>query len=279
MALAHVAARGTAADTASASSIGVAPTAGIALGNLLIVRVAAHNLSASTGATNEHTSVTDTQGNTYTKLHEYTLSNGGASLGLTVSIWAAVLTTALTTGDTVTVNISGAVIHRTISLSEFTAVSPALEDFEGTNGTSTTPSVALSGMPSAEYLLLGVTGYRRTAADTETFDADYSLDVGVFDTGAGGNNARVKHWGEYRIATLTGDTYAAGNSASGAWVAILVAIAEATGPAYDAIMKVWNGSAFVAPGGIVKYWDGSVWQTGVFKAWDGTDFLVVTPDP
>lgn len=272
-------ARGVNFDAATGSSLAVTPTAGIAVGALLLVRVVTYNAATSTGATSDHTGVTDTQGNTYTKLAEYTRGAGVSGDGLTASVWLSVLDTALTTGDAVTVALSGALGQRTMSLSEFSGIAPVLVTAVANHGASVSPSVTVGSLPSAPYLLVGLTGYRRTAADTESFDANYSLDVSPFDTNSGGNNARVKQWGEYRIATLTGDTHAGGNSASGRWVALLVVLQEYVAPSHDGVLKIWNGSTFDPPGGVVKTWDGVNWIPGVWKVWDGADYLVVATSP
>ena len=109
MAWAWQAHRGSANNKTSSTSIGVSPSAVIQVNDLLLVRVASDNLATVDGESNDHTSVTDNKGNSYTKLREHTKASGGAAAGVTVSMFMSKITTQLEVADTVTVNFSAAI--------------------------------------------------------------------------------------------------------------------------------------------------------------------------
>ena len=136
MAFSYVNERGDYDAKGASATTAVDVTADIAAGQLLAVILVTDNASTSSGNTNDHTGMADDQGNSYTKVYEYTQASGVATDGVTTSLWFSELTTGLTTGasDSVT-GTHTSVVARAIGLWEFsTSGSVALEDAAGANG-------------------------------------------------------------------------------------------------------------------------------------------------
>lgn len=246
MAWAHVAARGTGAS-GGGTSLGANPSANIVSGVKCFVRVTSWNDQATNGPSNDHVSMADTAGNTWTKVGEVTYSATMATDGgITVSLWVCEVTTTITTSDTITCTFVNSRGFPTISFSEFTSDGVLVVGVATAGGNTSATSVSLSGLASAEYLWLAVTGYRRTAGDTETLDGTFANDVAVFDTGTGSNSNRTKQWGEYRVFTGTAQTVTGNNSTAGNWAMLLVAISEAPPPPPQAMLRIYDGADWVA---------------------------------
>ncbi|MBI2450802.1 MAG: hypothetical protein HYV52_00470 [Parcubacteria group bacterium] len=225
---AFVAHRGSANNKTGGANISVSPTASIPSGAFLVIRAASDNLSAVNGDNNEHTSVTDSKGNTYAQFVEFTNASGAAGSGVTVSMWGSILTVGLGVADSVTVNFSGAVNSKVMALEEFSIGAGSTFSIAGTgtgSGSTNSPSALVSGLVSQEYLFLGQVGVEGPNGDAFTQDADYANNTSVGTTGGGAATNISSRWGS-RITTLTGDTYnpTLGNARD--WAAIIVAIKE-----------------------------------------------------
>ena len=203
----------------------------MSVGKILIVRCMSDNADATHDAdASLHSSVTDSRGNTYTKAKEWQFGTGGAGAGVTVSLWYCKVATALLENDLITLTLAISVTAKAIGATQFsiTGASVSLAGASGVVGTGTTPSVTLSGLPSAEYLWLGVTGREGPTGDTVTADADYGFQADLIEGTSGGNaltNVSDDHGG-YRVATLTSDTYNPTLGTSRDYATILVAIQE-----------------------------------------------------
>lgn len=214
MSWSFVATRGTNREQTSDQTLGVNPTATIAAGSVLIVVIQADNIAASTGDTTSH-SVTDTQGNTYTRVKEYTFSDAGVALdGVTSSIFYSILTTQLTTGDTVTLTVSANVTSKIISLAEFTIAGGSTLSVPTTVGVSrnelasggTDLDAVFSGLSSSEYLIVSSAALETAAVSTWANDSDYTT---LYDQASAASGFTIWGSSQYRIATLTGDTCSA----------------------------------------------------------------------
>lgn len=93
-----------ASSTASNGSLVFAATIAFSLGDWIVVTVAAKN--AGTSGVSSTTTMSDAQGNTYTKRVDETCNHGAANDGITLSMFTAPIATALSTGDNITVNFS-----------------------------------------------------------------------------------------------------------------------------------------------------------------------------
>jgi hypothetical protein len=190
--------RGSASSGANGASIGFSPTAALVLGRLVVVTVVTDNFATPTGPTTRHSTLVDTKGNVWHKLFEHTHSDAGAANdGCTVSVWYSVLTTQIETSDTITCSWTGNQINRLICGFEVTMSGGAIA-VEQSNVSVLGTEAAVAGMPSREYLLVGI-GAAEGSDTSKTPDADYGE---RFDFGSGGTSVHVVT----RIATLTADT-------------------------------------------------------------------------
>src|SRR5262245_26190384 len=75
-------------------------SANASVGDLIIVAAAFDNPGTTDGDHSDVSSVTDSAGNTYTKLREYTNGNGSVSTGAVVWLGYCILTNAIVSGTT-----------------------------------------------------------------------------------------------------------------------------------------------------------------------------------
>lgn len=226
-------------------SLSVNPTATIPVGAILVVRVSTDNFQGEAGIDPTHFSVTDSKGNVYTKIQEFTRSPGGANQdGVTGSLWAGEIATALTTADTVTINfLFIASWTSVIALEEFSVASGntfAVVGSTSTRGTGTTPSATLSGLAAGfSYLFLGHIAIEGPNGDAFTQDADYLNNTSVGTTGGAALSNVASRFGR-RIATLTTDTYNPTLGTSRDWVENYAALREVIRVAQTALQP-WEG--------------------------------------
>ena len=184
-------------------------------GNVLIVLGATDNVDTTDGVTTLHSSMTDSQGNTYTKACEFTNGQGAAAAGATISVWYSKLTTQLVaTTDSITLNTSSAVTDKVINtLDEFTITSGNIVSVEGAcqtlaNDNADAGSQTISGLTSQEYLFVRGIATESNAALSMTATTNYTLlpNDGCNNTTGGGEASDMGACGEFRIFTGTGDT-------------------------------------------------------------------------
>lgn len=226
MAVAFVANRGTASNKTSGSTISLSPTGNISVGNLLIVAVAADNLSATTPTF----TFSDSKSNTWTTEAQGAV-NATAAAGASGAIGVCYITAQITTTDTITVTLSGAVTAKALQLLEFSGVLDVERNAAvTTTGTSSTPSVT-SGSANIGDLVIGVTAYEDNAApnsvDTDTTRGSWSTGYGTFTTG-GSAATNIGVSTQYKITTTAAgtQTYNVVLGASTDWVAMAVPLQE-----------------------------------------------------
>lgn len=236
MAFASVGTLGVVNAHASAASIVLTTSATAEAGNLAVVTFAFDNLGSGTDNLDavEVTSVTDSAtGNTWVKGGETSNNNGAAAAGVTTSVWYSVLTNQIASGGTITANLSGSSTARTAQAWEFTkdaGTTISREQLVVDVGDAVDPaSVALSSMPSREYLLYYGFGGEQNNTGTYTAATNYTA-LGKTGTGAGSTND-IMVTGDYRIATLTGDTHDAATSTDRDYAAVYFALYEVAGGA------------------------------------------------
>jgi hypothetical protein len=209
VAISGVTDRGSSQLAASSTTQTISPSSAIVVDRIAWVSVAADNISTSDGDTTDH-SISDTDSHTWSKVFEHTNTEAGAGAdGVTVSLWLTKVTSEIGTGDTVTCTYGSAVTDGVMFIGEFQVgaglsfvVGSVDHDLQEGAGSAT-----LSGMTSREYLLFGTLGREgETASVTE--DGDYTDLQNERSTGLGGASTNIAHHLGYRIATLTGDTYA-----------------------------------------------------------------------
>src|SRR3990170_4555164 len=103
MAIASVGSAGTAISKSSGTTLVLTVSAAFASTDLAVVYTGWDNTDTATGDTSRLTCA-DSKGNTYTKLREYTNSEGVAEDGVTGAIFISRISSALTAGaDSITV--------------------------------------------------------------------------------------------------------------------------------------------------------------------------------
>lgn len=209
MAISAPTARGTIGERVSDASHAISPDAAITVGKIACLTVIADNLQTTDGASTDH-SVADTDGHVWTNIFEETESSGGASDGLTVSLWMTKVTSEIGTGDSVTLTLTGAVLCKALAIWEFTvgagntfAVESVAHSHTASGGG--TETVTLSGLPSKEYIFCGsFGGENETVA---TMDADYTTMGAARSSTLGSADTNVTVHAGARILTGTGDTF------------------------------------------------------------------------
>jgi hypothetical protein len=209
--------RGSASERVSDASLGGSPSAAITVDKIAFVVLAFDNLTAADGDTTDNDTLTDTDGHTWNKVFEYTGSAGGAAAdGVTNSLWWVKVTSEIGTGDTITFGTVASTTAKVMGFFEVTVgagntVQVADRASQALGGVgSVSPSVALSGLASKEYLLIGIVA-REQEVLTWTEDTDYTnvfAAEGISSGPTGGATTNVVIHVGYRIATLTGDTFA-----------------------------------------------------------------------
>ena len=211
-------------DTSLVLTIGVAD---LVAGKFGLVAIATDNdVAGSTSQTDRHSTLVDSQGNTWTKVAEVTGNNGtAAGAGVTTSLWRSIIATTLTSGaDTITLTCAGAVTAKALQAGSFNLATPSVQVDDATiaaGGASVTSGI----VSSVERLWIGVQGWEYDSSTTG--DADYTLLGGqVHGGGGGGSSVSVRL--DYRIATLTQDTY--GPTSAGDVGRIIACFSEYTPP-------------------------------------------------
>ena len=115
MPVAFKTALGTGLGTSSSTTVTITTTAAIAIGDLVVVRVATDNLNATTPTF----TCADGSANSYT-IHRQGAVNATAAAGVAGAIFCRKATAARASGSTITITLSGAVAHKACFAESFT---------------------------------------------------------------------------------------------------------------------------------------------------------------
>jgi hypothetical protein len=199
------ASQGTQVATTAAATLVITTLSRIDVGDLVVVRVASDNASATTPTF----TCSDSASNTYTT-HRQGAVNATAAAGVAGAIMCSKATTAVPVGGTITV---------TLSLSTLAARAAYAETFVGFNNTTRSTPVGSTGVTAAQTsgtsgtvnvgdLCLGFTATETRGA--VTYDGD---SVGgnwqirpmtvLANAATGTDNTRVTVGGQYKIPTVT----------------------------------------------------------------------------
>lgn len=233
MAIADAGDLGTGGSTSSGTTLAFSPAATLEAGNVGILAIGFDNASGNDGDNDEIQSVTDSVGNTWTKLAEFANGQGSAGAGAVIALWRTKATTNLTSAGTVTVTFKNTITAKSATLREFTVASgktlavaatslATLAVDNGAVGSVTSPPSG--SLSNKEYLF-----YRATASErgtlTWTATANYTkLTQGVADTGT--NNTSLATNGEFRVVTATTETSNPSGSQSVDHASLMVALEE-----------------------------------------------------
>jgi hypothetical protein len=229
-------ASGTSKSSASSIATAVMP-ASVPAGDAVLVSYVG---STTTSAVS---SVTDTKGNTYTVLADV------AGTTSRMAIAGSVLTTGLTTSDTITVNLAAASGIRAVGATEFSGLALTQDvTAKSAAGTSATPSTgASSATVTANTLTYAAFGVSNgTASGTFTQGTGYTLDQAA-TTGVSGTNRSLGT--EHRINSSTGTQTADGTYGSSmAWDALEVVLQALTDSGTSTGAVVQSGAEVAAEG-------------------------------
>lgn len=219
----HINTEGTSEKT-SDTDITLNPTTNPAADSIVTVACSTDNPDNTGPGEKAYHTVTDDQSNIWTRLMEYQ-SAGNANAGLITSVWASKLGTTIT--GNIICTLGDARTSKTLIMSEYTVAVDKTFSKAGvgrTSGSGASPSILLSGIPSAEYNWLGVVGTEGPSGDSFTEDADYTQRNRTGTTG-GGAAGNMSANSANRILTGTSDTYNP-TITSRDFVIILVALEE-----------------------------------------------------
>lgn len=207
MAITSVDTLGTAAEgNSSDSTLALVTSATLNANNVGVLAIASDNAGAS-GNTDIHSSVTDSNSNTYSKIYEYTYSPGSsAGDGVTVSIWTVRPSSDFASGGTVTMNQSANNAEKCASFWEFSAgAALQMAGTQQTAGSNTNHpgSLTIGSLSSKEYLFFRVVGKEINTTTALTPTTNYTTITG---TRSRNNTNAITIRGEFRILTGTGDT-------------------------------------------------------------------------
>lgn len=199
---------GTATEASSDNSITLT-TSAVPVGNLLVLAIAVDNNGTTDADHGEITGVTDSGGNVWTKAREYTNGQGAANAGATISVWFAKVTTALGSGDAITVALSTSKTAKAISAWEFSlsgsASTVSVESgTEEASDNADAGSLAISGLAPRNYLFLRAIAIEAGSANISAATANFTQ---ITQDGNGGGAASgMAVVGEFRILNGTGAT-------------------------------------------------------------------------
>lgn len=186
---------------------------GFQLGNIVVLIVAVDNNQTTDGDEGAVSSVTDSVGNTWTKIVEFCNGQGAAQGGATVSVWwtqvtvagASVVTTVNFT-NAASRDASGIVSRQFTPAAGSTAVvaqTPVQIAVDGADPASMT----ISSLASQEYLFVQALAGEGPSDDAYTDPTNYTAFTGLAAGTTGGgaaSNMHAKGW--FRILSGTGDT-------------------------------------------------------------------------
>lgn len=137
-------------------------------GQLLLIFVAVDNTTTTDGQTSDVGLPSDSQGNTYTKIGEFTNSQGSADAGATIALFYTIVTTTLVQfTDTVTSNVNASRAAKAIGGFLYTIGSGntiQVENIQTLADDGADPgSMSISGLPNQEHLFV-----RAVAAESNT---------------------------------------------------------------------------------------------------------------
>jgi hypothetical protein len=221
---------GSAGNETSGTSLTVSITVQLEAGNVGLMVVACDNTATTNGDHDEISSVSDTQGSTWTNLGEETAAGSGAAGGVTVGLWMVRPTSNLTTSDTVTITFANTITAKAARIYEFTVGNPLTSAGSNVSATSGNGwgSLSISGLAaSAEYLYFRALAKESSSTTSITPTTNFT-EIGNSRSGASGASSVLVR-GEFRIVTATSETSNPTLTVSADSASVFVALAEQAG--------------------------------------------------
>lgn len=222
------AALGNNGNAVSGTSLVITTTAAIAVGDLVVVRVAADNLTVSTPTI----AVSDSGGNTYTQ-HRYQGNNGtGAALGVVSALLATKATTAIAAGGTITVTLGTAVTAKAAYAESFIGFNNTVRSTPvGAIGSTAAHGSGTSGTINAGDLVLGLDAAETRGViigDPTAANGTWSAIVTKPNATSGTDATCVTVAGQYVIPTASGaQTYDPSGTNGVDWATAIVVLQAA----------------------------------------------------
>ena len=196
--------------TANLSPIVITTSATLQVGRVAVIVIAVNNAVGTDGDSTSITGVTDSAGNTWSKVREWTEApTAFAAVGTSCAMWWTQATVQLTSGGTITATVSNAGANdATAAVGHiFSVAANAIASVQGSagNGAAATDPAAMDvATPNAEFLRIrGIALETNNAgAGTVTAGGWASMGMAVANTGSAGSS--MKAWTEYLISTGTG---------------------------------------------------------------------------
>jgi hypothetical protein len=197
---------------AKASSSFIQPQVDATLnsGNVGVCVLATDNIGTASGDNDDHTSVTDSDGNTWTQRAEMT-NAGNANASCTVSVWTTVAGADLAAPDTIRFNFASAVTAKSVECREFTKGAGNVVSVVGTTTTdeannTDVQSLASASVSSGSYLFFRGICWEGDADTTGMTATTDFTSCGYTSTDGGGESGNMGVSCEYRIVTSTQQT-------------------------------------------------------------------------
>lgn len=195
----------------SESSWSTTTEAAVAAGDLLIVVIAADNIHTDDGETADITGVTY-DGTPMTKIKEFTNGNAAVDTGAMVAVFALQNAAATSSGAAVVASFGSAVVAKAMRGWKFTMDNAKVLTVEASdtlaNDGGDAGSVALLGLVNREHLVFRATASEATlglVTATSGWTSIYTFGDGG-STSGGAADTNQSSYGEFKIATSTGET-------------------------------------------------------------------------
>lgn len=243
--------RGSANSKTSGAVLSVAPTGAIAANSILVAVCASDNIVTAGGQSTSHL-VADPLANGWRRVREHT-NAAVAAAGITGSVWATQISSALATSDIVVQGIRSAAAAKAIGLYEFSVAADFAPAFVAATSSeqdgTTAPTVTLSGLPADQtYAFLGVCFREDDNVSGYTQDASFT-DRQNFGTTGGTGNTNASCIVGTRVAELSSCTFSPTLNVAADVVTILIAMREVTEfPSTSVTVTFSNGSMFLQLG-------------------------------
>jgi hypothetical protein len=221
-AVAFKTALGTQVATTTATTTVITTTAAIAVGDLVVVRIASDNASATTPTF----TCADSGSNIYSTLVQKAV--GASTAGVAGAIMVSKATNAVSSGGTITITQSVTEAARAAYAESFTGCSATARSLP-TSASGSAGTAAASGSSSTVAsgdLVVGLVcaeTQNAATADSDTTDGTWSTMVSLSNASGGTDTTRVQANGQYKIATgTTAQNYGNTIGATTDWIAMVV---------------------------------------------------------
>jgi hypothetical protein len=234
MAITVVGSLGTSGSGVNNTTITLIANAAVLAGDWIVINVASNNTSTVDGDNSEVSGVTDTRGNPWTKLGEWTNANGAAGSGVTTSLWMTQVSVDIPASEmTITVTYSSARPNKAISAHAFrsdlfagpyrfqNAITP--DDTDSSNNFGSVSQLGVT--PEVQVIYFRGLGKQ---ANTTTQLTPTSGWTAIANIQSSGIAAARCAYGEFIIQDSTGQTSDPALAVSGNTAGVFVAIAEGT---------------------------------------------------